>query len=282
MSAMVPRSAARVARAIARTLLLAALPLVPTAAHAAEQASTTVTEVRLERVKPAKEKYPTLRFLKENRDFIRERFDRLRERTVEHREATGPIDPRFLEYQRMLAAIHAGQDSASASEDARKRWQLYDSVTELGDLERQLDQLERLLAEQRGRLGILQADFEGDQRTALMVVLTGDPGARAPGELALALDDRAPVTLALSSEQLESLRRGGAVEVFHGFVEPREQVVEVALAGGAWPAADPAYLTLEPARDRLTLLRLDLRGLDPGQGAASLQAALWLHDTRIP
>lgn len=279
---MVPRSAARIPCALARTLLLAALPLAPAAAHAAEQASTTVTEVRLERVKPAKEKHPTLRFLKENRDFIRERFDRLRERTVEHREAAGPIDPRFLEYQRMLAAIHAGQDSASASEGARKRWQLYDSVTELGDLERQLDQLERLLAEQRGRLGILQADFEGDQRTALMVVLTGDPGVRAPDELALALDDRAPVKLALSSEQLESLRRGGAVEVFHGFVEPREQVVEVALAGAAWPAADPAYLTLEPARDRLTLLRLDLRGLDPGQGAASLQAALWLHDTRIP
>ncbi len=41
-----------------------------------------VTPVKVERVKPAQEKAPTLRFLKENIDFIRARYDRLHQTPV--------------------------------------------------------------------------------------------------------------------------------------------------------------------------------------------------------
>jgi hypothetical protein len=71
------------------------------------------------------------------------------------------------------------------------------------------------------------------------------------------------------------------VQIFHGFVEPREQVVEVAITGERWPAGDTGFVTLDPARDRLTLLRLDLSSVQPERGAASIQANTWLHDARL-
>jgi hypothetical protein len=71
------------------------------------------------------------------------------------------------------------------------------------------------------------------------------------------------------------------VQIFHGFVEPREQVVEVAITGNRWPAGDAGYVTLDPARDRLTLLRLDLSTLRSDQGVPSIQANTWLHDARL-
>src|SRR6185503_1095785 len=60
---------------ILRALAPAALAL---AVHAAPASAQTVTEVRVERVRPPREKHATLRFLKDNRDFIRGRFDLLR------------------------------------------------------------------------------------------------------------------------------------------------------------------------------------------------------------
>jgi hypothetical protein len=250
---------------------------VPIAADAAG-----VTEVKVERVRPRKEKHPTLRFLKENRDFIRARFDRLRERPVTKRGVSQEIDPRFLAYQEMLARLTAGKDSVAAAEEVRRRRNILVSVTELGDLERELDLLERLLEQQRTRLGVLQEDFTGDQRTALIVVVSGDPGEIGLEEIAVTIEDGAKVAVPLSEEQRRSLRQGGAIQVFHAFVEPRRQVVEVGLAGGRWPAGESGFVTLEPTRDRLTLLELRLGHLDPQRGASSIQAGTRLHDSRMP
>src|SRR5262249_37669777 len=157
-------------------------------------------------------------------------------------------------YQQMLAAILASQDSAATARDQEQRRDLLQSIMELGDLERQLDLLERLLDEQRMRLSVLQDDFAGRQQTALIVVLSGYPVNAPLTEVSVTLDDGSAITVPLALEQRDALQRGGIVQIVHEFVEPREQVIEVGLRGDRWPAGDAGYVTLAPVRDRITLL----------------------------
>lgn len=263
---------------LARLTLIAAL----TAAVAPVARAQEVTEVKIERIKPQKDEHPTLQFLKENKDFIRARFDLLREKTRTRKSNAADIDPRFLAYQKMLGDIRAAKDSVTSATGQQQRLELFASITQLGAVESRLDVMERLLGEQRGRLGVLQADFTGDQQTALLVVVTGHPREGALASVELALDDRPALTVPLSIDQCMTLRRGGSVEVFHGFVEPREQVLKVAVSGEGWSAGDVGYATLDPTRDRLTLLRLDLSGMEAGRGAPSIQASTWLHSAGNP
>ena len=238
--------------------------------------------VRVERVKPMRDKLPSLRFLRDNRDFIRARFDRLREKPLGRDAEATAIDPRFLAYQKMLANVAAARDSVSLADAEREKQAVLASITQLGDLERQLDAIDRLLAAQRGRLGVLQADFTGDQRTELMVVVSGYPKDAAVSSITVTLEDGTPRAMPLSPAQVEALRHGGALELFHGFVEPRPQVVEVGVGGERWPAGDTGYVSLDPPRDRRMLLYLDLSPMSPGQGAPAIRANTWLHDSRIP
>ena len=253
--------------------------LVVMAAAAVARADAPGTAVRVERVRPARPKLATLQFLKENRDWIRARFDLLRARAIASTGAADPIDPRFLDYARMLREVEAAADSAAAMRDARERRELLASIGDLAGVESELDRIETALAVQRGRLGVLEEDFTGDQRTALVVVLAGAPASGAPSELAVTLDDGEKVTIPLPRETLATLAAGGVVQVLHRLVEPREQVLEVRLAGGGWPADDHAFVTIDPARDRLTFLRFDLSALRPATGAGALAASTWLHDT---
>lgn len=241
-----------------------------------------VTTVEVERVRPKKPRVETLRFLKENRDFIRARFDALRLKSVERAGEAVAVDPRFLRYPELLAAALASHDSVRTMDDAWKRRELMASITELGGLEAQLDRLEQLLAAQRLRLGILQDDFTGDQRTALIVVVSGQPAGTPLDSVTVALEDGSRLEVPLHPGERESLAAGGVVQVFHGFVEPREQVVEIAIAGSAWPAGTRGFVTLEPVRDRLMLLRLDLNRMDAANGAGGIEASTWLHETKLP
>jgi hypothetical protein len=264
-------------RRVAPALLVGLLGLVPVAASAQQ-----VTEVEVERVKPRKESHPTLQFLKANRDFIRGRFDLLREKTRTRKTDGSTIDPRFLAYQDMLAAIHAAKDTMVVATGRQQRLELLASITELGDLDARLDLMERLLEEQRGRLGVIEDHFAGDQQTALMVVVTGHPAEAVLTGVGITLDDRAAQSVSLLPDQTNSLRRGGSVEVFHGFVEPREQVVKISVSGNRWPTGVAGYATLQPTRDRITLLRLDLSAMDAGRDATSIQASTWLHPAGTP
>jgi hypothetical protein len=238
--------------------------------------------VRIERVRPPSEKLTTLRFLKENRDFIRGRFDLLRQRPIAGHGETTAVDPRFLAYQSMLADVLGARDSVASAEERRSRLTLLASVTQLGDLESELDGMERLLAAQRDRLSVLQADFTGRQQTALAVVITGDPAALPLSEISVTVEGGARITVTLGEAERAILKRGGAVQVFRGFVEPRAQTLEIGIGGAAWPAGDTGYVALEPPRDRLTMLRLDLSTLDAARGAPSIRASTWLYDARIP
>jgi len=237
------------------------------------------TEVRVERVRPKHEKYFTLRFLKANRDFIRARLDLLREEPGKSLADAAALDPRFLAYRELMQSALAGVDSVQASEDMRQRRELFASVTELGQLESQLDQLELLLAAQRTRLTALQADFTGHQRTELAVVARGLPADATMLSLTLTLEDGAPVIVTLTDAQRQSLREGGVLELFHGLIEPRDQVIALTLTGSRWPGGDSGFVSIAPARDRLTFLQLDFSRLQPEQGATSLRASTWLLET---
>jgi hypothetical protein len=59
------------------------------------------------------------------------------------------VDPRFLSYRGLLADIAAAKDSVAASAEARERQALFASVADLAVLERELDQMERVLAAQQ-------------------------------------------------------------------------------------------------------------------------------------
>jgi hypothetical protein len=279
-----PRHPARrhpVPARLALAILALLAPGVTGAADPAAPPAPAVTEVRVERVRPPREKLATLRFLKENRAFFRARLDPLRQTPRRGRgEATG-IDPRFLAYQRMLAEVGAARDSAAGIDQERRARGLFASINDLGRLESQLDQMERMLADQRTRLGVLQGDFNGLQRTALAVVLSGCPRGAELSAVSITLDDGHTLAVPLSAGQRESLQRGAMLQVFHGLVEPRAQVVEVTLAGDRWPQGDSGFVALEPPRDRLTLLRLNLSAVEPAAGAAGIVASTWLHDAEL-
>jgi len=262
--------------AIAAPLAFACLVASPLPGRAEPPRSVTV-----ERARPEKDARPTLRFLKENRDFLRARYDLLRMKPGDLVGQGNEIDPRFLAYQQMLRELMAARDSVAAADDSLARVQLLASINQLGKLEDQLDLMDRVLADQRTRLGILQEDFAGRQQTALMVVVSGWSAAAPLTGVRITLEGGDTLRVAFTPEQCLSLQKGGVVQIFHGFVEPREQVVEVAITGDRWPAGDTGYVTLGPARDRLTLLRLDLSTLRSDQGVPSIQANTWLHDARL-
>ncbi len=278
--AITARHPARLVLRGAMAVLVAGLALV--AAPGARAQDEVITTVKIERVKPVREKLPTLRFLKANRDFIRGRFDRLRQESRQEHAGAGELDPRFLAYRELLARIAAAKDSVKLAAEERERAALFASVSDLAKLERELDLMERLLDEQRARLGVLQADFAGRQRTELDVMITGGAIEGRVDSVVVTLEDGTRVTSGLNDTQRESLKHGGVLEVFRGLVEPREQVIEIAFHGDGWSLAAPGYVTLEPARDELTFLKLDLAQAHPARGITSVLAGTWQLDPTVP
>lgn len=277
---------------MARPNLLYSAPLaiVLLAAPVAAQVTTpqpppdeTITIVKVERVKPVRERQATLRFLRANRDFIRARFDRLRQDSRTETAGAGDLDPRFLEYRKLLAEIATEKDSVAVAAEARERAALFASVSDLATLERELDQMERFLEAQRLRLAVLQADFAGRQRTELDVLVAGSaPDAGVLDSVVVTLEDGSRMHAGLNDTQRESLRHGGVLEVFRGLVEPREQILEITFHGEGWSLTGPGYVTLEPKRDQLTFLKLDLAQAFPSRGLSSVVAGTWCLDPSAP
>jgi hypothetical protein len=252
-----------------------------TALAAPAASEPVVTAVRIERVKPARERYPTMRFLKANRDFIRSRIDLLRERALPEAGDAAAIDPRFLAYRQMIADANASNDSLTRAQDLSRRWELFSNINDLGRLEDQLDLMDRQLADQKARLGQLQRDFTGRQLTSLAVVLSGFPAAGELAGVTLIFEPGDTLNLPLSADVCQSLRQGGMLELCHRLVEPREQTLAVSLQGGHWDASGPGYVVLDPQRDQLSFLRLDLATAKPSEGASSMAASRWINDTGL-
>jgi len=262
--------------------LALALAAALAAAPPARAQGDAARPLAVERQAPAREKLPTLRFLRANRDFLRARFQRLGPGTREERTAADALDPRFLQYRRMLAEIAGAKDSVAAAAETREREQVFASVRDLARLEAELDQMERLLVAQQARLGVLQADFASRQRTELDVVVTGGGPLGRVDSVVVTLEDGTRVVSGLDDAQRRSLQRGGVLEVFRGRVEPREQVLELRLLGEGWSGAAAGFVTFEPARDRLTFIQLDLSDATPARGLSSVRAGTWTLDPGGP
>ena len=262
--------------------LLALLLAASLAAAPAHAQPGGVTKLAVETARPAREAPPTLRFLKANADFLRARIELFAPAPRVQGGAAQPVDPRFLSYRTMLADIAAAKDSVAASAEARERQALFESVTELAALERELDQMERVLAAQQSRLGTLHTDFAGRQRTELAVLLTGGALAGRVDSVAIRLEDGHRVVTGLDDTQRRSLKVGGLLEVFRGLAEPREQVLEVRFIGEGWNASAAGFLRIAPARDQLTFVKLDLSQAAPARGMASVTAGTWRMDAPGP
>jgi hypothetical protein len=182
----------------------------------------------------------------------------------------------------MLAEIAAAKDSVAVAAESRERKVLFERVTELAEFERELDQMEGILAAQAKRLGVLHADFAGRQRTELAVLLTGGADAGRVDSVVVRLEDGTRVVTGLDDAQRRSLQVGGLYEVFRGRVEPREQVVELRFVGEGWDQAAPGFVRLTPARDQLTFVQLDLTRAAPARGMSSVSAGTWRLDAPAP
>jgi hypothetical protein len=265
----------------AAMLLLVLILTAPLSARAAEPPVPTAPgdsivetlEVKMDEVKAPER--ASLRFLKDNRVFIRSQLDRLRTQvTREYADGAMLLDARYLRLQEMSAAIAAAQDTIGGEHARAAQRSLLASVTELGQLEASLDLMDSLLVDQRSRLLWLEQDFLGHQETALVIVIRGLPGRDTPTGISIS-EDQETTRVPLSTEQCASLAKGGIAQIYHEFVEPRTHAIQIKLEGGAWDTTTGAVVTLEAARDRLTFLELDLSRLDREQASQGLVTRVW-------
>jgi hypothetical protein len=255
---------------------LAPLPATPVLGEPVELQDLPPEQLEVERVQAKKPKLVTLRFLRENREFLRAQLDQLRlVRRDDLEGEAGLLDPRFAMYREMLQQLNAARDTVRAEQESLQRREVLQSVTELGGLEAQLDLMEKLLADESARLARLEADFVGRQQTALVVLVRGCPAGATPAELLLT-EEGQTVRVPMSADQWAALRKGGIAQIYHAFIEPREHVLEVALSGEGWPARTAHSLSLEPSRDRLTFLELDLAAASPAQPSPDIRSSLWV------
>ncbi len=248
-------------------LLAARVPV----AEATEPVATT--EVKRNEAKETD--HPSLQFLRDNRVFVRGQLDRLRLMTTFNEEADAQmLDDRLLRLREMSVAIAAARDTVADEEAALARRQLLDSVTQLGELDQQLVLMETLASEQRLRLQELEADFLGNQETAIVTSVRGLPSDHAPGGITLS-EDNTVLQVPLTAAEQNSLRQGGVAQIFHRFVEPRAHVYTVGFQGPAWDALPGVEVPVNAARDRITFVELDLSRLSPATADHGLAARVW-------
>ncbi len=269
--------AARVAPgAAAAAVLLTALGA--PGARAEESATQPgVPEVQVQRTKEKEAKLETLRFLKENRQFFRAQLDLLRQTFGALHFGVGDgLDPRSLMLRELLAEGRAHGDSAAAAAAADRTRRLLESVAELAELEHEMERMEESLGTQRERLARLEEDYAGRQETALVVLLSGVPSRGAPEAIELREEGGDVYRVTLEADERAALAGGGLAELLHSFVEPRELRFTVALRGAGWPEGEEYALVVEPERDRLTFLELELRGVESGAGG-SIASRAWVR-----
>jgi hypothetical protein len=275
----IPVACLLAAIALARTAASETTPAVPAGAGSPAPASTAIDSVletlEVERDETKGPEHPSLRFLKDNRVFVRSQLDRLKLRVTRERSGDAIlIDERFLHLAEMSAAIAAARDTIGAEQALAAQRSLFASITELGTLEASLDLMDSLLVDQRRRLLWLEQDFLGHQETALVIVVRGVPREHVPASIVIA--EGPDITrVALTPAQCASLAQGGIAQVYHEFVEPRAHTIHVSLEGPAWGASAPSPVAVAAARDRLTFLELDLSRLEPGPTGQGPITQVW-------
>ncbi len=260
------------------TLLLMALVTFAGAAAAADPAGTSPEEmqVEIEAIDRNDHAPRTLRFLHENRAFLRSQLDRLR-MTVHWKDLSArPLSARQEWLRSLGARLDAANDSLDLQRAAVDRRQLLARIEELAAVEDQLDALDSLLAEQAARLVEIDADYTGRQETALALLATGLP---EDGEscVALVIDaiDGETVRVRLDERMRQALATGAVAELLHDFVEPRALQWSLRAEYADGRVVDLGHVSLQPTRDRLTFVELDLR--QPPDDSGRRPAHIWIR-----
>ena len=234
-------------------------------------------EVEIQRLEEKEPKLETLRFLKENRDFFRAQLDLLRLTFGDRYFGDGEnLDPRSLLFQELLAKAIAQEDSSSAAADRDRARTALDSVTELAELENEMARMEEMLLEQRGRLSLLEQDYLIHQDTALIVLLAGVPSTGVPDEVVFCEEGGDMYRVSLTGLDRSALAEGGLAQLFHAFVEPRELHFHVSVEGEGWNGSSDQPIVIEPERDKLNFLEIDLSSLGSNPHA-SIPTRAWVR-----
>ena len=234
--------------------------------------------VKIEREKPEQTKRPSLVFLRENLEFLRTQMDGVYwNPEVAAKDGKG-IDPRWLDYLEMGQAFDEGDAALEAEDAALNRGRLLASVGELVGVEERLGELSSLLEEHEARLARLHADYVDDHVTSLVLLARGYPDWNLDG-LRLRWEDGRESVLTLDDSLEQILRSGGVVEIEHEFIEPRAQWLELAIPASTDHPALSVYFQVEPERDRLHFVQLNLESFDLGRPTSEWQAETWSRPT---
>jgi hypothetical protein len=227
--------------------------------------------IEIQRVKPEQPQKPTLRFLHENLEFLRARLDPLREVREIETQRMGELDPALLRYLALGRSLAADeQRRAQLEANGADREALLESVRAIAAFEQELDRISALLDSAAVRVGILEEDFLQRQETVLLCLVRGG-NSGLPDQITLRSEDGRSANLVIDASDARVLQNGGMVQIWHDFLEPRKQTLQLSL-GSSTRGTDIGYMQLDPGRDRLNVLEIDL-----SQGVGLAQASVWWH-----
>lgn len=237
----------------------------------AEDWEAPVERVEIQRVQPEQPKKPTLRFLHENLEFLRARLDPLREVREMETHRVGQLDPALLRYLAVGRSLAADeQRRAELAANGADRDALLENVRALAGLEEELDRISGLLDSATVRVGRLEDDFIIRQETILLCLVRGGAGP-LPDQITMRSEDGRTATVVIDAPDARVLQNGGMLQIWHDFVEPREQTLQLGF-GSSTRGTAIGYVQLDPVRDRLNVLEIDL-----SQGADFARAGVWSH-----
>ena len=262
-------------------LLSCAVSLLCASAAFGEDAATIVPDaapVKVEREKPDRTKKPSLLFLQENLDFLRSQIDGVYWSEEARAERAGAIDPTWIRYLELDHELDSATDQLDREAADLATDRLLESVGELAEVESRIQSLAALLDDHEARLTELHEDYVDDHVTSLVVLASGYPDWRLDG-LRLRRDDGRETVVSLDRELESVLHQGGVIEIDHEFVEPREQVLELVIPASTDQEGMSVYLRLDPARDRLHFLQLDLSTFRLGEDTSAWKGETWSRPT---
>jgi len=232
--------------------------------------------VRVEHAPEKATKKPNLEFLKTNRDFFRGQLDALRQIAGEGAgDGARLLDPRTLRYQQMLDEIARERARLAGSAERFDRDALLAAVEELVALEAEVAGIESTLTHEEDRLAEVAADVASDQRAEILIVLACEEGAEPPVEIELREDGELRTRIVFVEMEREALRRGGIAEIHRHLAEPRPHAVDAWCVGAAPADTSACAITVEPERDRLTIVEMTLARAAEPAASPRLEARTW-------
>lgn len=244
------------------TLLL----LLSSIAASVSAGTPEVPTIRVERQEL--EANESLRFLRENREFLRGQLDRLRTRTEWHRSEARTLTARQQWLRGLGDELDAARDSLDRERVRLERRSLLQRIEELAAIETRLDHLDSLLSAQADRLHAIERDYLDRQETAMALLATGLPDDEAVAILVHDVDGD-PVRVALDAASRDALRRGAVATLLHDFVEPRQHELALSVERADGSVHGLGSLRIRTARDRLTFVQVDLESADDTETLAS-------------